>query len=23
GFYKALKTNYPNSPEAKASPNRK
>ncbi|WP_235623278.1 hypothetical protein, partial [Campylobacter coli] len=21
--YKALKTNYPNSPEAKASPNRK
>lgn len=23
GFYKALKTSYPNSPEAKASPNRK
>ncbi|EKO7624667.1 hypothetical protein P0909_001051 [Campylobacter upsaliensis] len=23
GFYKALKTNYPNTPEAKASPNRK
>ncbi len=23
GFYKALKTNYPNSPEAKASPHRK
>jgi len=23
GFYQALKTNYPNSPEAKASPNRK
>ncbi|MBM0636531.1 tetratricopeptide repeat protein [Campylobacter sp. VicNov18] len=23
GFYKALKSNYPNSPEAKASPNRK
>lgn len=23
GFYKALKTNYPNSPEAKASPDRK